>query len=121
LTASVRARADKRHAIVTYPIVRGGSRLVLTVQPAPLEVSTMAVISWLVSGLIIGAIAKFLMPGKDPGGILVTILLGIAGAFVGSYLGQTLGWYAPGQPAGWIASIVGAIILLGIYRLLKRA
>jgi uncharacterized membrane protein YeaQ/YmgE (transglycosylase-associated protein family) len=80
----------------------------------------MTVISWLVSGLIIGAVAKLLMPGDDPGGIIVTILIGIAGAFVGSYLGQAMGWYAPGEPAGWIASIVGAIILLAGYRLLTR-
>ncbi len=80
----------------------------------------MTVISWLVSGLIIGAVAKLLMPGDDPGGIIVTILIGIAGAFVGSYLGQALGWYQPGQPAGWIASIVGAIILLAAYRMLTK-
>ena len=80
----------------------------------------MTVLSWLVSGLIIGAVAKLLMPGDDPGGIIVTILIGIAGAFVGSYLGQALGWYAPGQPAGWIASIVGAIILLAGYRMLTK-
>ena len=81
----------------------------------------MTVLTWLISGLIIGAIAKLLMPGNDPGGIIVTILLGIAGAFVGSYLGQVLGWYQPGQPAGWIASIFGAIILLGLYRAVRRA
>jgi uncharacterized membrane protein YeaQ/YmgE (transglycosylase-associated protein family) len=80
----------------------------------------MTVLSWLVSGLIIGAVAKLLMPGDDPGGIIVTMLIGIAGAFVGSYLGQALGWYAPGQPAGWIASIVGAIILLAGYRMLTK-
>lgn len=80
----------------------------------------MTVLSWLVSGLIIGAVAKLLMPGDDPGGIIVTILIGIAGAFVGSYLGQALGWYQPGQPAGWIASIVGAIILLAVYRMLTK-
>jgi len=80
----------------------------------------MGILSWLISGLIIGALARFIMPGKDPGGIIVTILLGIAGAFVGSYLGQTLGWYQPGQPAGWIVSIVGAMLVLVIYRMLKR-
>jgi uncharacterized membrane protein YeaQ/YmgE (transglycosylase-associated protein family) len=80
----------------------------------------MGVLSWLISGLIIGALAKFVMPGRDPGGIIITILLGIAGAFVGSYVGQTLGWYQPGQPAGWIVSILGAIILLVIYRALKK-
>jgi len=80
----------------------------------------MAILSWLLSGLIIGALAKFIMPGKDPGGIVVTILLGIAGAFVGSYVGQTLGFYAPGEAAGWIVSILGAVVLLAIYRAFKK-
>jgi uncharacterized membrane protein YeaQ/YmgE (transglycosylase-associated protein family) len=71
----------------------------------------------LVIGLIIGAIAKLLMPGRDPGGCLVTILLGIAGAFIAGYLGRAIGWYEPGQPAGFIASVVGAMLLLLIYRL----
>ena len=81
----------------------------------------MAILSWLLSGLIIGALAKFLMPGKDPGGFVVTILLGIAGAFVGSYVGQMIGWYGPGEAAGWIMSILGAIVLLAIYRALKKS
>jgi uncharacterized membrane protein YeaQ/YmgE (transglycosylase-associated protein family) len=72
-------------------------------------------------GLIIGALAKFIMPGKDPGGIFVTMLLGIAGALVAGWLGRAIGWYQEGQSAGFIASIVGAIILLGIYRMVKRA
>jgi uncharacterized membrane protein YeaQ/YmgE (transglycosylase-associated protein family) len=80
----------------------------------------MAILSWLLSGLIIGALAKLIMPGKDPGGIVITILLGIAGAFVASYAGQTLGFYAPGEPAGWIMSILGAIVLLAIYRAVKK-
>ena len=79
----------------------------------------MAILSWLISGLIIGALAKFIMPGRDPGGILITIVLGIAGAFVGSYIGQALGWYVAGEAAGWIVSILGAIILLAIYRAFK--
>ncbi|HSG00897.1 MAG TPA: GlsB/YeaQ/YmgE family stress response membrane protein [Vicinamibacterales bacterium] len=80
----------------------------------------MAILSWLLSGLIIGALAKLIMPGKDPGGIVITVLLGIAGAFVASYAGQTLGFYAPGEPAGWIMSILGAIVLLAIYRTVKK-
>jgi uncharacterized membrane protein YeaQ/YmgE (transglycosylase-associated protein family) len=76
----------------------------------------MAILSTILVGLIVGAIAKLLMPGKDPGGFIITILLGIAGAFIASYLGQALGWYQPGQPAGWIMSIVGAMILLLLYR-----
>jgi uncharacterized membrane protein YeaQ/YmgE (transglycosylase-associated protein family) len=78
----------------------------------------MTILTWLVSGLIIGAIAKLLMPGDDPGGIIVTMLLGIAGALVGGWVGQAVGWYQPGEPAGWIASILGAILLLAIYRMI---
>ena len=69
-------------------------------------------------GLIVGAVAKLLMPGKDPGGWIITILLGIAGSFVASYLGRMLGWYQEGQSAGFIMSVLGAILLLFIYRLL---
>ena len=72
-------------------------------------------------GLVIGAIAKLLMPGKDPGGIFITMLLGIAGSFLAGWLGRAVGWYQEGQPAGFIASIVGAIILLAIYRMFKRS
>lgn len=77
----------------------------------------MAILSTILVGLVVGLIAKLLMPGKDPGGFIVTILLGIAGALIASYVGQALGWYTPGQPAGWIMSIVGAMILLLLYRL----
>ena len=80
----------------------------------------MAILSTILVGLIVGAIAKLLMPGKDPGGFIITILLGIAGAFIASYLGQALGWYQPGQPAGWIMSIIGAMILLLLYRLIFK-
>jgi uncharacterized membrane protein YeaQ/YmgE (transglycosylase-associated protein family) len=80
----------------------------------------MAILSTILVGLVVGAIAKLLMPGKDPGGLIVTILLGIAGAFIGTYLGETLGWYKTGQPAGWIMSIIGAMILLLLYRLLFK-
>ena len=73
----------------------------------------------IVVGLVVGALAKLIMPGRDPGGILVTILLGIAGAVLASYLGRAMGWYAAGQSAGFIASVVGAIILLAIYRLIR--
>src|SRR6201996_1688224 len=70
-------------------------------------------------GLIVGALAKFIMPGKDPGGIIVTMLLGIAGALLAGWLGKVIGWYKEGQSAGFIASLIGALILLGIYRLFK--
>jgi len=69
-------------------------------------------------GLIVGAVAKLLMPGKDPGGWIITILLGIAGSFVASYLGRMLGWYQEGQSAGFIMSVIGAVLLLFVYRLL---
>ncbi|HXA09852.1 MAG TPA: GlsB/YeaQ/YmgE family stress response membrane protein [Chthoniobacterales bacterium] len=79
----------------------------------------MGAILWtLFIGLVVGAIAKLLMPGKDPGGCIITILLGVAGAFVAGYLGRVLGWYQPGQPAGFIASIIGAMLLLLIYRII---
>ena len=79
----------------------------------------MGAILWtLIIGLIVGAIAKLLTPGRDPGGCIITILLGVAGAFVAGYLGRLAGWYQPGQPAGFIASIIGAVILLLIYRLI---
>ena len=75
----------------------------------------------LIIGLLVGAIAKFLMPGKDPGGIIITILLGIAGSFVASFLGRALGLYSEGAAAGFIMSVVGAMILLLMYRLFRRA
>jgi len=79
----------------------------------------MSAILWtLVVGLVVGAIAKLLMPGKDPGGCIITILLGIAGAFVAGYLGRVFGWYEPGQTAGFIASVIGAMLLLLIYRMI---
>jgi uncharacterized membrane protein YeaQ/YmgE (transglycosylase-associated protein family) len=72
----------------------------------------------IIVGLIVGALAKLIMPGKDPGGIIVTILLGIAGSFIAGFLGRAVGWYRdPGSGPGIIASIIGALILLGIYRL----
>jgi uncharacterized membrane protein YeaQ/YmgE (transglycosylase-associated protein family) len=74
----------------------------------------------IVLGLIIGAVAKLVMPGDDPGGIIITILLGIAGAVVGGFLGRVLGLYEVGQPAGFVMSVLGAVVLLLGYRLLTR-
>lgn len=71
-------------------------------------------------GLVAGALAKLIMPGKDPGGMLVTMLLGIAGSIVAGFLGRTLGWYSEGQGAGLIMSVAGAVLLLVLYRMLKR-
>lgn len=79
----------------------------------------MSIIWTLIIGLVVGAIAKLIMPGKDPGGFIITILLGIAGAFLAGFLGRAMHWYTVGEPAGFIASIIGAIILLVIYRLIK--
>jgi len=72
-------------------------------------------------GLIVGAVAKFLMPGKDPGGIWITMILGVAGSIVATYLGQAIGWYQAGQAAGFIMSVVGAIVLLIVYRVIRGA
>lgn len=80
----------------------------------------MSFLWMLLIGLVVGAIAKFLMPGKDPGGFIVTILIGIAGSFVAGFLGQAVGWYREGEPAGFIASIFGAILLLWLYRLVTK-
>lgn len=71
-------------------------------------------------GLIAGALAKLIMPGKDPGGIFITMLLGIAGSLVAGYLGRAMGWYTEGQGAGLIMSVIGAILLLAIYRIFKK-
>ena len=77
-------------------------------------------IAWIIIGGLAGAIAKLLMPGKDPGGCLITILLGIAGALVAGFLGKAIGWYDEGEAAGFIAAIVGAFLILLIYRLVLR-
>jgi uncharacterized membrane protein YeaQ/YmgE (transglycosylase-associated protein family) len=74
----------------------------------------------LVVGLVVGALAKFIMPGKDPGGIIITIILGICGALLAKFLGQALGFYAEGQAAGFIGAIIGAILLLAVYRMIKK-
>ena len=78
----------------------------------------MEIIVTLVVGLIVGAIAKFLMPGPDPGGWIMTIVLGIAGSFVGKFVAGLLGM---AQPVGWIGSILGAMLLLLLYRLARKA
>jgi uncharacterized membrane protein YeaQ/YmgE (transglycosylase-associated protein family) len=75
------------------------------------------VIGWIIFGLIVGAIAKLLMPGRDPGGFVITILLGIAGALLGGFLGRAMGWYNEGDSAGFLMSLVGAVVLLAIYRM----
>jgi uncharacterized membrane protein YeaQ/YmgE (transglycosylase-associated protein family) len=81
------------------------------------EEENMSLIWTLIIGLVVGLIAKALMPGRDPGGFIVTALIGIAGAFIASLVGRSMNWYAEGQPAGFIASVVGAIALLAVYRM----
>ncbi|MEP7072075.1 MAG: GlsB/YeaQ/YmgE family stress response membrane protein [Verrucomicrobiota bacterium] len=78
------------------------------------------ILATLIIGLVVGAVAKLLMPGRDPGGCIITLLLGIAGAFIAGFLGRVIGLYQPDQPAGFIASVIGAMLLLLIYRLLFR-
>lgn len=80
----------------------------------------MNIIGSIIIGLITGVIAKLLHPGKDPGGFVISILLGLAGSLVAGWLGKLLGWYSEGEPAGFIFSVVGAIILLAGYRMLSQ-
>ena len=77
----------------------------------------MGMIAWIVFGLIVGIIAKFLMPGRDPGGFIITALLGIAGALVGGFLGRMLGLYGEGDTAGYVMAVIGSIVLLVLYRM----
>jgi len=79
----------------------------------------MHIIWMCIIGLIAGALAKLIMPGKDPGGILITMLIGIAGALIAGFLGRALGWYAEGESAGFLMSVLGAILLLAVYRMFK--
>jgi uncharacterized membrane protein YeaQ/YmgE (transglycosylase-associated protein family) len=76
------------------------------------------ILGWIIFGLIIGAIAKFVMPGKDPGGIIVTMLLGIVGAMLGGFVGRALGMYGPNESVGVFMSIIGAVVVLAIYRMM---
>jgi len=78
----------------------------------------LSILGWIIFGLIVGALAKFLMPGRDPGGIIVTIGLGIVGALLGGFLGRAMGFYGPGDVAGFVMSLIGAILILLLYRLL---
>jgi len=75
----------------------------------------LGVIGWIVFGLVVGIIAKMLMPGRDPGGFIITALLGIAGAVIGGFVGRALGFYGPGEAAGFLMSTLGAVILLFLY------
>jgi uncharacterized membrane protein YeaQ/YmgE (transglycosylase-associated protein family) len=81
----------------------------------------LSLIGYIFFGLIVGTLARFLMPGKDPGGFLITVALGIGGAVVGGFLGRMLGLYAEGQPAGWVMATIGAILILAIRRQLIKS
>ena len=76
------------------------------------------VLGWMLFGLVVGAVAKLVMPGRDPGGMIVTMLIGIVGALLGGYIGQAVGWYGPQDGAGFLMSLLGAVILLWLYRVL---
>ena len=80
----------------------------------------MSILWTLLIGLLAGAVAKLLMPGRDVGGFIITMVLGVVGAVVATWLGQSLGWYGPGESAGFVGAVVGSIIILAIYRLLFR-
>jgi uncharacterized membrane protein YeaQ/YmgE (transglycosylase-associated protein family) len=77
----------------------------------------MGIIGWIIFGLIVGVVAKLVMPGRDPGGIIVTAVLGMVGALLGGFLGRTLGWYREGDPVGFVMAVIGSIVLLILYRL----
>ena len=80
----------------------------------------MGILAWILFGLVVGVIAKLLMPGRDPGGFIVTILLGIAGALIGGFIGRAMGLYQANESAGWIMSTLGAIVVLALYRMMVR-
>ncbi len=80
----------------------------------------MNILATILIGLIVGVVAKLLMPGKDPGGWIIAILLGLAGSFVAGFLGRSVGWYEEGEPAGFLLSVVGAILLLVLYRVFTK-
>ena len=79
----------------------------------------MSILWMIIIGLVVGALAKLLMPGRDPGGVLMTIVVGICGAILAGLMGRAIGWYGQGQSAGFIASVLGAILLLALYRMMK--
>jgi uncharacterized membrane protein YeaQ/YmgE (transglycosylase-associated protein family) len=101
---------SRSHARVGTPLAFTGCRRTLT----------MGVLGWILFGLVVGVVAKFLTPGRDPGGFFVTILIGIIGAMLGGFIGRGLGWYGEGDPVGFVMAVVGSIILLVLFRLASR-
>jgi uncharacterized membrane protein YeaQ/YmgE (transglycosylase-associated protein family) len=76
----------------------------------------MHILLWILFGLVVGVVAKLFMPGRDPGGFIITIVLGIVGAFIGGIVGRTLGWYRDGDPVGFVMAVLGAVVVLAVYR-----
>lgn len=76
----------------------------------------MHILGWILFGLVVGIVAKFLVPGRDPGGFVITAILGIVGALVGGFVGRLIGWYGEGDPVGFVMAVIGSIILLAVYR-----
>ena len=74
-------------------------------------------IGWIVFGLVVGALAKLVMPGRDPGGVILTMLLGVVGAVIGGWVGRAVGMYGPNEPAGFLMSLLGAVLVLAVYRM----
>src|SRR5262245_22914342 len=83
----------------------------------PRKESAMDILLWILFGLVVGIVAKLIMPGRDPGGIILTIVLGVVGALLGGWLGRVMGLYTAGEPAGFLMAVVGAVIVLALYRL----
>jgi uncharacterized membrane protein YeaQ/YmgE (transglycosylase-associated protein family) len=104
----IRATPKSRIPIVTASVIR--------CPVGKKEAAMFGVLGWIIFGLVVGVIAKLMMPGRDPGGFIITILLGIAGAVVGGFVGRMLGLYQPGEPAGFIMATIGAVLLLFLYR-----
>jgi uncharacterized membrane protein YeaQ/YmgE (transglycosylase-associated protein family) len=111
---------DPRADATGAPGAAPGARLAWAAPGAAQPGTPMGLIGPIVIGLIAGAVAKLLMPGRDPGGFVITILLGTAGALVATYLGQAMGLYAAGETAGFVGAVIGALILLLIYRFAFR-
>src|SRR4029450_555790 len=93
-----------------------GRRARLSAASGAAKENIVHIIGWIVFGLVVGIVAKFLMPGRDPGGFIITAILGITGALVGGFVGRLIGWYGEGDPVGFIMAVAGSIIVLAVYR-----
>jgi uncharacterized membrane protein YeaQ/YmgE (transglycosylase-associated protein family) len=97
-----------------------GTPVAVIVEAISARSQLMGIIGWIIFGLIVGIVAKFLMPGRDPGGFVITTVLGIVGAVLGGFLGRAVGWYGPNDPVGFLMAVLGAIVLLVGYRMVAR-